>query len=75
MPVSTRVQRVLGIILRMAREVGPEPGEITTDTENTTSQRVIEANVGRLFGEPHYRRYGAKPKLRYVIDLLGGLGR
>jgi predicted acetyltransferase len=54
-PVSTRVRQVLGIIRRMAREVGPEPGEITTDAENTTSQRVIEANVGRLLGEPHNR--------------------
>ncbi len=45
--------------------------EITTDPDNTASQRAIAANGGRLAGEFVNPRFGDKPKLRYVIDLAG----
>jgi len=59
----------LGMMLPMAREAGLKRIEITTDPDNTASQRVIGANGGRLVGEFVNPRFGARPKLRYVIDL------
>jgi predicted acetyltransferase len=61
--------RALALILPVAREVGLGRLVITTDTDNTASQHVIEANGGRLVGEFLDSRHGSKPKLRYVIDL------
>jgi predicted acetyltransferase len=61
--------RALALMLPVAREVGLRHVEITTDTDNAASQRVIEANTGRLIGEFLDPRHGPKPKLRYVIDL------
>jgi predicted acetyltransferase len=62
--------RALGLILPLAREVGLKRVEITADTDNTASQRVIEANGGRPVGKLLDPRHGPKPKLRYVIDLV-----
>jgi predicted acetyltransferase len=61
--------QALALMLPLAREVGLRSVEITTDTDNTASQRVIEANGGRLVGEFRNPRFGPKPKLRYVIDV------
>ena len=61
----------LARMLPVARDVGLKRVEITTDTSNTASQRVIEANGGRLLGEFVNPRFGTQPKLRYVIDLAG----
>jgi predicted acetyltransferase len=44
--------------------------ELTTDIDNVASQRVIQANGGRLverFQKPAY--YGGGDSLRYRIDL------
>ena len=61
--------RALGLMLPVARAVGLRHVEITTDTDNTASQRTIEANGGRVVGELFDPRHGPKPKLRYIIDL------
>jgi predicted acetyltransferase len=61
--------RALAMMLPIAREVGLRQVEITTDTDNAASQRVIEVNGGRLVGEFLDPRHGPKPKLRYVIAL------
>jgi predicted acetyltransferase len=61
----------LARMLPMAREVGLKLVEITTDTSNTASQRVIEANGGRLIGEFVNPRFGPAHRLRYVIDVAG----
>jgi predicted acetyltransferase len=61
--------RALAMMLPVAREVGLKRVEITTDTDNRASQRVIEANGGRLIGEFRNPRFGTKPKLRYVVDI------
>jgi predicted acetyltransferase len=61
----------LAQMLPVAREVGLKQVQITTDTNNLASQRVIEANGGRLVGESINPRFGTEPKLRYVIDLAG----
>lgn len=63
--------RALALMLPVAREVGLRRIEITTDADNAASQRVIEANGGRLVGEFLDPRHGPKPKLRYIIDLEG----
>jgi predicted acetyltransferase len=61
--------RALGLMLGEAREVSLGRVEITTDIDNIASQRVIEANGGRLAGQFINPRYGPQPKLRYVIEL------
>ena len=64
--------QALGMMLPVAREVGLNRVEITTDMDNKASQRVIECNGGELIGEFRNPRFGTRPKLRYVIDLMGG---
>ena len=59
----------LGMMLAEARRVGLGRVEITTDPDNMASQRVIEANGGRLAGEFPNPRYGPQPKLLYLVDL------
>ncbi len=61
--------RALAAMLPMARDVGLKRVEITTDADNRASQRVIEANGGRLIGAFVNPQFGSEPKLRYVIDL------
>jgi predicted acetyltransferase len=56
-------------MLDEAREVGLSRVEITTDTDNMASRRVIEANGGRLIREFVNPRHGPSPKLVYLIDL------
>jgi predicted acetyltransferase len=63
--------RALALMLPVAREVGLKRVEITTDPDNPASQRVIAANGGRCIGEFVNPRFGARPKLRYVIDVAG----
>ena len=60
----------LGLLLVEAKFSGLPYVEITTDPENIASQRVIEANGGRLvehFIKPP--QFGSKPGLRYRIAL------
>jgi predicted acetyltransferase/GNAT superfamily N-acetyltransferase len=62
--------RALGLLLPGARAEGLRFVEITTDPENMASQRVIEANGGRLherFVKP--AQFGGLPGLRYRIAL------
>lgn len=57
-------------MLQEARSVGLPHVEVTTDPDNVTSQRVIEANGGELverFVKP--AQFGSKPGLRYRIIL------
>jgi predicted acetyltransferase len=61
--------RALGLMLAEAREVGLRRLEITTDSGNIASKRVIEANRGRLVGEIVKPRFGPEPRLLYVIEL------
>jgi predicted acetyltransferase len=61
--------RALGLMLDEAREVGLSRVEITTETDNMASRRVIEANGGRLIREFVNPRHGPSPKLVYLIDL------
>lgn len=61
----------LARMLPVARDVGLKRVEITTDMTNTASQRVIEANGGRLAGKFVTLRFGSEPRLRFVIDLAG----
>jgi predicted acetyltransferase len=63
--------RALALMLPVARQVGLTRVEITTDVGNIASQRVIEANGGRLIGEFVNPRFGTEPKLRYAIELAG----
>ena len=62
--------RALGQMLPHARALGLRDVEITTDTDNQVSQRVITANGGVLVG-PFEKgaAYGKKPGLRFVITL------
>ena len=62
--------RALGLVLPHARALGLLEVEITTDTDNAVSQRVITANGGVLVG-PFEKgaAYGSKPGLRFVIAL------
>jgi predicted acetyltransferase len=60
----------LSLILPEARAVGLPYVEITTDTDNVASQRVILANGGALvehFIKPP--QFGSKPGLRFRIVL------
>ncbi len=62
--------RALALLLPMARAQGLGCVEITTDTTNLASQRVITANGGVLvsrFDKPAV--YGGTPSLRFRIDL------
>ena len=62
--------RALADILPDARAVGLSYVELTTDVSNVASQRVIEANGGRVverFDKP--AGYGGAESLRYRIDL------
>ena len=63
--------RALGLLLPEARAEGLRFVEITTDPENIASQRVIEANGGRLherFVKP--AQFGGMPGLRYRIAFV-----
>ncbi len=62
--------QALGLMLLLARKRGLRAVEITTDPDNTGSQRVITANGGVLV-EPFDKGvvYGHAPGLRYRIDL------
>ena len=62
--------RALALILPEARKEGLAYVELTTDLTNVASQRVIEANGGRLveqFNKPTV--HGGAPSLRFRIDL------
>jgi predicted acetyltransferase len=62
--------RALTQMLPLARDTGLPFVDITTDPDNVASQRVIEANGGRLaeaFTKP--QSFGSKPGLRYRISL------
>ena len=62
--------RALGLLLDDARQEGLRWVELTTKLENVPSQRVIEANGGRLverFTPPG--EYGERDALRFRIDL------
>ena len=62
--------RALALLLPLARLQGLRSVEITTDTDNASSQKVITANGGMLL--EHFNKgeaYGNKPGLRYRIDL------
>ncbi len=63
--------KALGEILRDAAARNMRYVEITTDPDNLPSQRVIEANGGKLlerFIKPP--QFGSKPCLRYRVPLL-----
>ena len=65
--------RALHLLLPEARSEGLRYVEITTDPENITSQRVIEANggrAGRAFHKPE--QFGGAVGLRYRIALDDG---
>jgi predicted acetyltransferase len=60
----------LGLMLNEAKQIGLPWVEITTDTENVTSQRVILANGGKLFEQfAKPPQFGGTPGLRYRITL------
>ena len=62
--------RALGLLLPLARAFGLPHVELTTDTDNLPSQRVITANRGVLveaFTKP--AAFGGTPGLRFRIDL------
>ena len=62
--------RALQLLLPDLREEGLAYVEVTTDAENKPSQRVIEANGGRLV--ERFRKsaaYGGAESLRFRIDL------
>ena len=66
--------RALRLLLPEARLEGLRYIEITTDPENIPSQRVIDANGGRLverFTKPE--QFGGTVGLRYRIALDGGI--
>ena len=68
--------RALALMLDIARSRGMNAVEITTDPDNLASQRVIEANGGRLVevfdkGAP----YGHAVGWRYRVDLKPALVR
>lgn len=64
--------RGLALLLDEARRIGLPWVELTTDPDNTASQRVIEANRGRLVERfEKGAAYGGAPGLRYRIDLAG----
>ena len=60
----------LRAMLTEAKYVGLPYVEVTTDPENVASQRVIEANGGRLFEQfVKPAQFGGKPGLRYRIHI------
>jgi predicted acetyltransferase len=62
--------RALGLLLAQSKGEGLAFVELTTDSNNIASQRVIEANGGRLiekFTKP--AQFGSKPGFRYRIAL------
>jgi hypothetical protein len=62
--------RALGLLLAQNQGEGLPFVELTTDAGNLASQRVIEANGGRLietFTKP--AQFGFKPGFRYRIDM------
>jgi predicted acetyltransferase len=60
----------LGLMLLEAKAVRLPYIEITTDPENIASQRVVEANGGKLVGRfVKPPQFGSKPGLRYRIAL------
>ena len=62
--------RALELLLPEAQARGLGFVELTTDPENTASQRVIEKNGGRLVGRfEKAPAYGGGTSLRYQIDL------
>lgn len=62
--------RALALMLGIARGQGLAEVEITTDPDNEPSQRVIEANGGRLVETfDKGAEYGHRPGLRYAIAL------
>jgi predicted acetyltransferase len=60
-------KRALRLILREAREVGLDRVEVTTEPENTPSQKVILANGGRFLNQFATKPDGTGPMLRYEI--------
>jgi hypothetical protein len=76
MPVSSPLHPLgPARMLPVAREVGLKQVQITTDPNNLASQRVIEANAGRLVGESVNPRFGSEPKLRLSSILRGNSAR
>lgn len=66
-------RRALALMLDRARGEGLEYVEITTDLDNASSRRVIEANGGVLLGEfIKPAQYAHKPGLRFRIALGPG---
>ena len=62
--------RALGLLLPHARALGLREVELTTDTDNSSSQRVITANGGVLVGPfDKGAAYGNKPGLRFRVTL------
>ena len=62
--------RALALMLALAREQALPSVEITTDPDNTASQKVITANRGVLLGPfDKGEAYGNKPGLLYRVDL------
>ena len=62
--------RALALLLVLAREQGLASLDITTDPDNTASQRVITGNGGVLIGGfDKGAAYGHKPGLRYRVSL------
>jgi predicted acetyltransferase len=57
----------LRLLLPVAREVGLKRIQITCDEDNEPSRRVIVTNGGVLEGS--FKELGAKPKLKFWIDL------
>ena len=56
-------------ILLEAKAVGLGRVEITTDPDNTASQRVIERNGGKYIDTYVNEHFGPEPHLRYVVEL------
>lgn len=59
----------LRLMLEEARGAGLGRLEITTDSQNAASRRVIERNGGELVEEFVNDRYGPDIRLRYVVRL------
>ena len=55
--------------LVLARSAGLGRVEITTDSDNLASQRVIERNGGRFVETFVNEHFGPAPHLRYVVEL------
>lgn len=62
--------RALALVLPLARAQGLHSVDLTTDPDNTPSQRVITANGGVLLGRfTKGAAYGLSPGLLYRIEL------